>query len=208
MSFERRTTPASTASSKALSPPAPSKGGLRSSVLHLVLRMTLLFGVIVGLGIVFREPLKSLGEGLIERFGALGIGVAILLTDMLTLPIPPDAYLFFGVSGGAEPLWVIIWGSLGSIIGGVGAFMIGLGLSKTRFLIRLMKPFAERTTRTLDQLGVVAVIIAALTPLPFSVVCTFAGSVRMRFVPFLLATLFRIPRIAGYFYLIDAAWSV
>ncbi len=58
------------------------------------------------------------------------------------------------------------------------------------------------------KLGVVAVVVAALTPVPFSLVCYLAGSLRMPLGIFFLAILARIPRMAIFYYIIAAAWGL
>ena len=160
----------------------------------------------IAIAIPFRSQFEELGATLAESLGYPGIGLGIMMSDMFTLPIPPDVYLALAVTGGMDPWQVILWGSLGSIAGGIGAYFIGAWLGKTSFAERLVAPFKERGTRFIDRLGVVAVIVAALTPIPFSIICMLAGMMGMHLKVFLPATLFRIPRIAGYFLLIKWGW--
>jgi len=180
---------------------------LKSSLKKMAWATLILFAALIGLGMLFASELKSLGGLLVDTFGYPGIGVGILLSDMLTLPIPPDAYLAIAVTADLDPTQVIIWGSAGSILGGTGAYFLGRLLGQTRLVARLVKPFHDKGIAFINRLGVTAVVIAALTPIPFSIICTLAGMVRMRFSHFWPATLFRIPRIGGYYLLIDLGWS-
>ncbi len=164
------------------------------------------FALFFVLGLVFREPLEEYGRILIKRFGYLGIAAGIFAADGFTMPVPPDFYLFVGVSGGANPWIVIAAGSAASIAGGIVSYAIGMTFSRGFF--RRHFPNAQKEgTRLVNRLGVAAVVLAALTPLPFSVICVIAGSARMKFSTFLLASLFRVPRMIIFFFLIDVAWG-
>lgn len=162
--------------------------------------VAVLVGAVVLLGVAFRAPLEMLATQLVQRFGYLGIAAGVFGADMFTVPLPADVYLLVGIAGGGDPYLVIIAASLASIVGGVGAFAIGLWLGRTRWVRERVDRFRRRHGKLVERSGVVAVIIAALTPVPFSLVCYVAGSLRLRFVNFLFAALFRIPRIAGYYY--------
>jgi membrane protein YqaA with SNARE-associated domain len=166
------------------------------------------FAVLVLLGITFRAELEAAGAWIVDLLGYPGIGIGIMASDMLTLPIPPDVYLALAVAAGLDPWLVILWGSAGSILGGIGAYFLGRLLGRTAFAQRLVEPFRERGTNFINRMGVTAVIVAALTPIPFSIVCTLSGMLGMEAYRFLPATLFRIPRIAGYFLLIKLGWGL
>ena len=163
------------------------------------------FGLLAWL---LHEELRWAGQWSVEVLGYAGIGVGIMASDMFTLPIPPDFYLAVAVTGGLGALGTIASASAGSILGGIGAFAIGRWLGNARFTARLVTPFRERGTRLVQRYGSVAVIIAALTPIPFSIVCTLTGMMGMRWGRFLPATLFRIPRFVLYFYAIQLGWSI
>jgi len=165
--------------------------------------------IFIAIGFALRDELTLVGKTIAGGLGYPGIGLGIMLSDMFTLPIPPDAYLAIAATAGMDTGLVIFWGSLGSILGGIGAYWLGRLLGKTPFAKRLMEPFRERGEKFIDRAGVMAVVIAALTPIPFSIVCMLAGMGGMHFMThFLPATVFRIPRIAGYFLLIKWGWVV
>jgi len=181
---------------------------LRDSLKKMAIGTAVFFAALIALGITFRVQLEAAGTWIVDWLGYPGIGLGIMASDMLTLPIPPDAYLAAAVVAGLDPLTTIIWGSAGSILGGIGAYYLGRLLGRTAFAQRLVEPFRERGTHFINRLGVTAVIIAALTPIPFSIVCTLAGMLGMESRRLIPATLFRIPRIAGYFLLIQFGWGL
>jgi membrane protein YqaA with SNARE-associated domain len=179
---------------------------LKHGLIQMVVVTLLLVILVVTLGLLYREPLEAFGHRTIDLLGYTGIGLGVLIADMFTFIIPPDFYLFVAVTADLTPWLVIAVGSLGSILGGLGAYQIGRLLHHTRFVQRMMKPIRDRGDAFVDRAGLATVIAAALTPIPFSLTCMAAGSVQMNFRLFFYATLFRIPRIAGYFMLIRLGW--
>lgn len=175
---------------------------IKDSLIKMAWGLALFMVLLVSVLVLFGDEFKALGQAAVNRFGYAGVGIGIALIDMFTLPLPPDTILALAVAGGLDPVWTIVWGSAGSITGGIGAYWLGRLLGTTRFVVRVVAPFKERGEAFIDRLGVNAVIVAALTPIPFSIVCTLAGAMGMNFVRFLPATLFRIPRIAIYYLLI------
>jgi len=172
-----------------------------------VLTLVLMVGIIT-LGLLFASELQAFSHVVVETLGYTGIGVGIFIADALTFPVPPDFYLAVAVTAGLDPVKVIIVGSICSIMGGISGFAIGRWLGTVSFTQKLVEPFREEGTRLINKLGVTAVIVAALTPIPFSITCVLAGMMGMTWKVFLPATLFRIPRIAGYYLLIQLGWMV
>jgi membrane protein YqaA with SNARE-associated domain len=181
---------------------------LKKSLVKMGWATLALLLVVIALGALFREQLQHMSETLVAVFGYPGIGIGIFCADAFTLPIPPDFYLMLAVAAQMDPLWVTIVGSIGSILGGITAFALGRLLTKASFVQRLVAPFQVQGEAFINRFGVMAVILAALTPIPFSMVCILAGMMGMAWRLFLPATLFRIPRIAGYYFLIHIGWSV
>ena len=95
---------------------------------------------------------------------------------------------------------VLTLGLLASIsyVGGLVSYFIGRYLS-TRKLIRerLIMHYAT-TMRQLKRFGGLLVIIAALTPLPYPIVCQLCGINKFPFKTFALLTLVRFLRFALY----------
>jgi len=181
---------------------------LKRGLFQLAIATAILMAIVITLGQFFRPSLEAMGTKFVEVLGYPGIGLGILIADMFTFVIPPDFYLFVAITAELNPFWVITIGSLGSIVGGLGAYQLGRWLDNTRFVKRMMQPLRNRGDAFINRTGLIAVIIAALTPIPFSVTCMAAGSLRMNPFRFFLCTLCRIPRIAGYYWIIVAGWTL
>lgn len=177
---------------------------LRSLARSTVLGIVLLMLVVTALGMFFREPLVALSKTFVDRFGGPGVAIGFYLPDAFTIPIPNDVFTTFGIVAGM-PFWHVVgWGTLGSIAGGATGFFIGRKLAKNDALARRFKALRNRRVRALVRLyGPAAVAIAALTPLPYSIVCWAAGAGGMHLRPFLTVSLLRGVRVAGFLYLID-----
>jgi len=181
---------------------------LRSVVIktgYVTVGIIIVFGA---LGYLYKPELESAGTWVVSTFGIWGIGIGCLMTDLFTLPIPPDAYLLAGVAAHTEPWIVISAAALGSMIGGVGSYFIGRYFGNHAFAQRLVAPFRARGTAYIEKFGTGAVILAALTPLPFSILCILSGMMGLSFQRLLFATTFRLPRMAMFFLLIEFGFNV
>lgn len=157
------------------------------------------------LGWLFHEPLIDVGRWFVASFGGPGIAIGFFFPDAFTMPVPNDAFTAFGLWGGMGFWQVVCWGSLGSLAGGSTGWAIGrylLARSK-RLQAFIERRGGEEIRGQLIRGGRWFLVIAALTPVPYSVTCWAAGATRMRYWEFLAISLLRIPRVAGMLWLIQ-----
>ncbi len=149
------------------------------------------------LGAFFRDPRQRLSQGFVEVLGGPGIALGYLIPDAFTVPIPNDAFGWFGLEGGV-PFWeVVFWGTLGSVAGGCVGYLIGRRLRTTRWVSRFMAGRGRSLERLIRRYGIWVVAVAAVTPLPYSLSAWAAGAVHMRFSTFFVVSLSRVFRVAG-----------
>ncbi|MGY2079043.1 DedA family protein [Modestobacter sp. SYSU DS0657] len=134
---------------------------------------------------------------LIEKLGAVGVGLTILIETVVP-PIPSEAVLgAAGVlinDGRMSVVPVIIWATIGSVLGATALYWVGRLLGPRRshaFLDRL--PLVEtsdvdRAFEWFDRHGRGAVFFGRMVPIVRSFVSVPAGVVKMRFWQFLLFT--------------------
>ncbi|MGY1750499.1 DedA family protein [Modestobacter sp. SYSU DS0511] len=134
---------------------------------------------------------------LIEKLGAVGVGLTILIETVVP-PIPSEAVLgAAGVlinDGRMSVVPVIIWATIGSVLGATALYWVGRLLGPRRshaFLDRL--PLVEtsdvdRAFAWFDRHGRGAVFFGRMVPIVRSFVSVPAGVVRMPFWQFLLFT--------------------
>lgn len=127
-------------------------------------------------------------EGLIAIFFASEISIGLVSPEILIVWADETEFP------------VLTLGLLASIsyVGGLVSYFIGRYLS-TRKLIRerLIMRYAT-TMRQLKRFGGLLVVIAALTPLPYPIVCQLCGINKFPFKTFALLTLVRFLRFAIY----------
>jgi membrane protein DedA with SNARE-associated domain len=134
---------------------------------------------------------------LVDKLGAVGVGLTILIETVIP-PIPSEAVLgAAGVlinAGRMSVMPVILFATLGSIIGAAFFYAIGAALGPRRshaFLDRLPLVETEDVDRTFawfENHGRSAVFFGRMVPIVRSFVSVPAGVVRMPFPQFLLYT--------------------
>jgi len=168
------------------------------------LGLALFIGAFAAVGFALREELVASSAWFVETLGATGIVLGFLLPDLLSLPLPQDAVTAFGLAGGMGFWEVVFLAAAGSLLGGSLAFAGGRHLRRTRLYERLVtRRCGVDAEGLIRRYGVTAVAIAALTPLPYSVMCWAAGALGMPYRTFILISLLRFPRVAFWLYLIE-----
>ncbi len=181
---------------------------LRPIIVQTVLLSIVLVVLLVIGALFFKEPINELSRWVVIHLGLPGIIIAVIVSDVLTAPIPPDTMLFMAATSPDIHNGVaIVTISLASTAAGSMAYVIGPYLSKLPYLRNKIEGFRPRGEALFERWGSWAVAIGALSPLPYSVFCWMAGIYRMDYKRFFLATLFRIPRIAGYYALFMYGWK-
>jgi membrane protein YqaA with SNARE-associated domain len=183
-------------------PPSPILDARRLLVSTLVV-LLLLVGTVAALGYFFREPLRIVARLFVETLGGPGIAVGYFLPDAFTIPLPNDVFTLLGLEGGMSFWDCVAWATLGSLAGGSAGYAIGRRLRDTALIARAFERRAFGVQELLDRYGLVAVAVAAITPLPYSIFCWAAGAGRLPFGRFFLVSLLRLVRVAGYLYLIQ-----
>ena len=134
---------------------------------------------------------------LVDRLGAVGVGISILLETIIP-PIPSEAVLgLAGVlinAGRMSVVPVILFATLGSLLGAIFFYYIGLALGPRRshaFLDRLPLVETEDVDKTFgwfERHGRSAVFLGRMVPIVRSFISVPAGVVRMPIGQFLLFT--------------------
>jgi membrane protein YqaA with SNARE-associated domain len=190
----------------ATSPGHEQSLSLRSLLWQTILVTVVLVALVIVAGALIREPLTQAAELAVAKFGILGIAIGIFISDAFTFPIPPDTYVFLAVASNIPDPLAIATLSLASMLAGNVAYFLGPLLTKIEFLRKKIERFRERGQDLFLRYGIWTIALGALTPLPYSLICWLAGIYRMPYKRFLIATLFRIPRMVFYFYLFKLGW--
>ncbi len=130
----------------------------------------------------------------VSEYGYLGIFL-ISFSESIVQPIPPDPFIAGGSAFGLDPVLAAVVATVASVLGGLTAHTLGNVFGEP--IVR--KITGERVFLRGEILfrryGVWAVLVAAVTPIPFKAVCWIAGMFGMPRAPFLLASFAgRFPR--------------
>ena len=175
--------------------------------LKIVLGAAGLVVVVWTLGHFFHDELERMGKSFVERFGYVGIALGTYLADGLHCPVPPQFYMLASIVSRGSAAWTIVAVCVGSLAGGVTAYAIAREATKLRFLQRVLAYTQRKADWLYARFGYWAVAIGSVTPIPYSFLCYLAGAHRMPPSIFLALSLFRIPKIVLYFYLVKLGWT-
>lgn len=163
--------------------------------LHPAWSIGLLTVFFLAIALLFAPQFEAMGDWILERFGLPGLFTFTVLGDFLPQPFPPDIPLYSFILSGS-PFWITTIGvGLMSVLGGVLGYWSGHFLQEEGAMKFIGRKRYRKAHELFEEHGFLAVLIAALSPVPFNVVCWAAGVFGMSFRRFLLSALFtRVPR--------------
>ena len=118
--------------------------------------------------------------------------------------IPPELFMIWALRNEVVSLYIenIIALSLISYVAGVLGYIIGSKFNRTKLYTTLQKNYLGRFEKHLNRFGGFLVIVAALTPLPFSGICMLMGTVKYPVKRFMFFALLRFVRFGVYAYIV------
>ena len=118
--------------------------------------------------------------------------------------IPPEVFMMWALDYGSnfDYFWIVGLLSVLSYSAGVIGFGIGRWFNYTRVYRLLRRRYLGKYARKLKEYGMFLIIVAAVTPLPYSAVSMVIGSVNYRFDRFLFYSTTRFLRFIVYGYFI------
>ncbi|MCB9476176.1 MAG: VTT domain-containing protein [Deltaproteobacteria bacterium] len=161
--------------------------------------------VMIGLGAIgyfLRGPVKAWSVVFVDKLGGLGVSLGFFLPDAFTFPIPPEPWMAAALIGGL-PFWeIVLFGSAGSLIGGTCGYFFARQVAHTPWYQRTVLERYADMHKLIETYGTHALVVGALTPLPYSVAAWACGAISMPFSRFFAVSLLRIPRVIGYLALV------
>lgn len=118
--------------------------------------------------------------------------------------IPPEIFMIWSLRLGKLASYALNVGALAviSYVAGVLGYLIGNYLNHTRLYDYLQKNLFGHYERYFQRFGGFLIVVAALTPLPFSGVSMLVGSVEFPAKKYLLFASARFIRFAAYSYIV------
>ncbi len=152
-----------------------------------------------------KDQYQAIGLWVVEHLGLMGVAIFTLLTDMFIVPMSVDILFPFVMEWQATPLLLTM--SAASAIGGIGGYWIGRLLGHLEIIKLFTSRFSNDGERLVNRYGIWAVVLAGLTPIPFSTVCWIAGMVKVNPYLVAIASLSRLPRMVIYYAVIRGGLS-
>ena len=130
--------------------------------------------------------------------------ILFFFSELIFGLIPPELFMIWLISTKSldlYPYFITILACL-SYFAGFIAFMFGKYLHKTWLYETMKKYVIGKYERKINLYGWLVIVVAALTPIPFSATCAVVGAVGFKKNKFLYFALTRFIRYAIYAYLI------
>ena len=139
----------------------------------------------------FTDVLEPIAHDYTLMFSVFFISEAVLGL------IPPDIFIMWA-SVESSPLLFISFLAILSYVGGVISFLLGKFIGKRRFFERLVYSVRSQYEPLILRWGGLVIVLAALTPIPFSPISMLSGSLKFPFKKYVLYSLTRIIRVVVY----------
>jgi membrane protein YqaA with SNARE-associated domain len=153
------------------------------------------FTVLARVFIVLNHQFEAVGNSVVSRFGLPGLFGGVFLMDFVLQPLPPDLLVYSYVFAGSPVLKATLIAGCASVMGGLASYGMGYLLEEGGVDKYLGRKNYDKAHKLFVKHGVVAIVVAALTPVPFNVACWSAGIFGMPFRSFFISTvLARMPR--------------
>jgi membrane protein DedA with SNARE-associated domain len=133
--------------------------------------------------------------------------IIFLASEIIVGIIPPEVFMIWALRYHNISGYIIIIASLAviSYMAGITGYFIGRYLNTTLFFRFFRRKTLGKSERLLNIYGIYLIMVAAVTPLPFSGVAMLTGSVRYPFRKYFYYSLLRFLRFAFYSWII---WEV
>lgn len=177
---------------------------VRTNLIRALVGIAVFSLVLVVIGKAFEAELLAVAVAVYASLGAFGLAVALFITDAIFSPMPPDVLLVVVANSSLHTHWPIVLPCIGLIsaaAGNAGWFM-GTFFSKIAWTARFVTRIRIRYERPIRKFDRWAVILGALTPIPFSLTCISAGALGMSWKRLAPVTLLRIPRFVVFYWVV------
>lgn len=126
------------------------------------------------------------------------------VSEILIGMIPPEVFMIWAASDNiiSKYIYIVFLLSAISYAAGVIGYWIGIYFNQAKYYRFLKRKFFGKYEKYLNRFGGFLIIVAAMTPVPFSGVAMLVGSIRYSFKKYLLFSSTRFLRFAAYAYVI------
>lgn len=181
--------------------------GSWGAIARLVASCAVLVVVVSVIAWAFRAPLERFGHLFIDRFGVAGMVGGAFLADGIHFPVPPQFYLLTGIAAGHGPVGVVLAVLVGSVLGGLVAFVLGRVASRSAFVARRIEGPGRLLRGLVERRGYLGLAFAMLLPVSYCLLCVAGGAMKLPYRAYGVLALMRVPRILLSYAVIAVAWQ-
>jgi membrane protein YqaA with SNARE-associated domain len=127
----------------------------------------------------------NINQDTLARFEPLFTKTFLILSiftfsELIIGIIPPEVFMIWSLRSGDLNIyiWNILLLTVISYLAGVAAYLFGRYLHNTRLYAYLHDRYLQKSEKLLYEYGLYLILVAALTPVPFSGVAMLVGSVK------------------------------
>ncbi|HRZ77861.1 MAG TPA: hypothetical protein P5248_10875 [Bacteroidales bacterium] len=181
---------------------------LRSGFYRFALKNTIylvvIAAVLIGAFTYIESHIIDLGlmfESFMRTLDSTSVFILFFISESFLGLLPPDFFILWLKEFDNRYELITLLATL-SYIGGIIAYFMGRGLSFHPAISRFIASKYKKNFQLVRKWGGVFVVLAALTPLPFSIVCLLSGLLRYPKVLFIAFSATRFIRFYAY------AWAI
>jgi len=133
-----------------------------------------------------------------------------IFSEVFFGPFPPEIFMIWALethSTGLYPVFLLMF-TIISLGAGILGYWVGKWLNRTSLFRKFYKKSFFKYEKLFRKYGHFLIVVAAVTPIPFSAVCMITGSFYYPFKRFLYFIGFRIFRFAFYGFLVWRAYLI
>ena len=182
-------------------------GHLPRLVAKVILGLISAFGLAVVCGTWFGAPLERAGVWAVTEFGLSGLGLGVLVVDVLPAPLSTFPFMVLALEGGLAFGAVFVVISVASYISGLLGYCIGRRVGLPEAFDRAVRRRFPEGRALLETHGAYGVAICGLAPLPLALGSWTAGALGVRASHVAVALLVRAPKTLVYLVFIEQGLS-
>jgi membrane protein YqaA with SNARE-associated domain len=148
----------------------------------------------------------SIAKMIYEKMGTSGVFIFVLIVDTFIVPMTVDVMYPLVIAW--SPIKIMLILGTASFCGGILGYWIGRLLSHVKIIDKGVDKLIGSHKEFIENHGAWAIVLAALSPLPYSTICWAAGVVKVDNRKIILACLARYARMILYYYIFIGGLSI
>ena len=164
------------------------------------------FMVLLLLFIYFKDSISFQADSGLMKYGNSPITVFLIysVSEIIVGILPPELFMMWSLELAQYRNYIADLALLAiiSYAAGTVSYLFGRYFNSTVLYRYLRKKYLRKYEENFNKYGGFLLIVAAVTPVPYSAICALVGSVKYPLKKFLLITLFRFARFGVYGYFV------